>query len=191
MPKKEPPTRGYSSAKALLYAGLFSAVSGLSFGVLAAEAPNSLYNLAARWTDDSGKSVSLNEWKGKPVIITMAYSTCRKTCSITLRKLEVLQAALDRNKQDAEIVIVSYDPKNDTPRTWSEYRKQRGLQRNNWHFLTGDRQGTTSLSRMLGLADFWSYDGHILHDFKISVLNRSGVIEKQIGWQDLNVNNVF
>lgn len=172
-----------------LVAGLISAL--LVSGAQAVESAGSLYSLPATWTDDSGKVVSMSQWKGKRVIMTMAYSACRGRCSVTLKKLKEFQATLDRKDQAVEIVIVSYDPKNDTPRTWSQYRKRHKLQRANWHFLTGDRSGTLSLARMLGLANFWSEDGHIYHDFKISVLNAAGVIEKQIGWQDLNAKNVF
>jgi protein SCO1/2 len=128
---------------------------------------SSLYNAKIKWTDDNGQSVTLDQWKGKPVFITMAYSTCRKICSVTLKKLEEFQALLDHEKREAEIVVVSFDPKNDTPPVWTEYRKQHGLQRKNWHFLTGTDRDTQRFSRLLGLGDFWSYDGHILHDFRI------------------------
>jgi protein SCO1/2 len=151
----------------------------------------SLYGSAMQWTEDSGKVVSLDQWKGRTVIISMAYSTCRRTCSATFKKLEELQAALDLRKQEAEIVLVSYDPKNDTPETWAQYRRQRGLNRKNWHFLSGSERDTKQLSRLLGLADFWSYDGHVLHDFKISILNPVGVIIKQLAWQDLNIRDIL
>ncbi len=175
------------------FSGLFPLLISalLVSGAHATEPTGSLYNLPVTWTDDAGKSVSLAQWKGKLVIITMAYSACPRMCAVTLKKLEEFQAALDRKNQAAEIVIVSYDPKNDTPQKWSQYRKQRKLQRANWHFLTGDRPGTIALAGMLGLSNFWSEEGHIFHDFKISVLNAAGVIEKQIGWKDLNTKNVF
>jgi protein SCO1 len=159
----------------------------LGLSTQAAEfAPDSLYSVPMRWIEDSGRAVSLADWQGNTVLITMAYSTCRKTCSVTLRKLEELQAVLDRKNQRAEFIIVSYDPKNDTPQTWAAYRKQHGLARANWHFLTGNQENTKKLASMLGLGSYWSYEEHILHDFGISILNGAGGITKQIGWRSMS-----
>lgn len=151
----------------------------------------SIYDVPTTWVDDQNQQVTLADWKGSPVFITMAYSTCRKTCFLSLKKLEEFQAVMDEKKQSVEIIIVSYDPKNDTPKTWSAYRKQHGINRKNWHFLTGNEVSTKRLSRMLGLADYWSYDGHILHDFKISIVDGLGNITKQVDWHDLNSSNLL
>jgi protein SCO1/2 len=175
-------TSGHRHAMAgLLILGLVS-IPGP--GAMANDA--SLYNARIKWTEDNGQTVTLDQWKGKPVFITMAYSSCRKICSVTLKKLEEFQALLDEKKQTAEIVVVSYDPKNDTPQVWSEYRHQHGLNRKNWHFLTGTERDTQRFARLLGLGEFWSYDGHILHDFRISILDPYGAIERQVEWQDLS-----
>lgn len=167
------------------------AMAALGVATSAPARDASLFDLNSKWTEDSGAQVSMERWKGKPILITMAYSTCRKTCYLSLKKLEQFQSELDQKKLDAEIVIVSYDPKNDTPETWAEYRNTRSLHRKNWHFLTGNEQGTKQLSRFLGLADFWSYGGHILHDFKIAVVDADGVITKQVDWKSLQVGSIF
>ncbi len=174
----------------LLSATLLSAAALLP-ALPAQAAGTSLYAPAMHWTEDTGQVVSLDQWRGKLVLITMAYSTCRRTCTVTLKKLEQLQLDLDKQKRPVEIVIVSYDPKNDTPQTWAQYRQERHLNRANWHFLTGNEKDTKQLSHLLGLADFWSYDGHVLHDFKITILNPGGEATRHIGWEDLHVRNIF
>ncbi|MET3133983.1 protein SCO1/2 [Oxalobacteraceae bacterium GrIS 1.11] len=161
--------------------------AGVAAASPSAPASLSLYAQATHWTDDSGKTVTLDQWRGRPVLMTMAYSTCRRTCSLTLKQLEILQTGADRAGRAIDIVVVSYDPKNDTPVSWASYRRARGLSRTNWHFLTGGEGDTKRLSHWLGLADFWSLEDHIMHDFKISVLDADGNIVRQLGWQDLNV----
>lgn len=164
-------------------------VVGLGASVWAGSA--SLYDLPMKWTDDTGKTLSMDQWRGKTVIISMGYTSCRKTCPVTLTQLEAFQTVVDQRKQDVEFVIVSYDPRNDTPESWARYRKQRGLNRPNWHFLSGSEKDTKRLSQFLGLADFWSIEDHVLHDFKISILGKTGAIVRQVQWQDLKRSDLL
>ncbi|MGZ4955209.1 MAG: SCO family protein [Methylobacter sp.] len=141
----------------------------------------SIYRLPMNWTDDQGKLVSLDKWQGKPVIISMAYSTCRKFCPLTLLRLAEIQRLYDKRMIDAEFVVISYDPTGDTWQSWAEYRKTHGLHRNNWHFLTGSPEDTKTISQLLGM-DYWLYDDHVMHNFKIVRLNPNGEIERTLDW---------
>jgi cytochrome oxidase Cu insertion factor (SCO1/SenC/PrrC family) len=165
------------------------ALTGLALALCNGQAVHaleySLYSAKIKWTDDGGQSVTLDQWRGKPVLITMAYSNCRKICSVSMKKLEEFQKTLDERGQEAEIVVVSYDPVNDTPQAWRDYRSNRGLNRKNWHFLAGTERDTMRFAKLLGLDAYWSYHGHILHDFRISILDQNGVITRQVEWQDL------
>lgn len=140
-----------------------------------------LYQLPLIWTDDQGKSVSLSKWQGKPVIITMAYSTCRKFCPMTFARLVELQRLFEQRKIEAEFVVISYDPIGDTLQNWAQYRKIHNLHWNNWHFLTGTPDDTKTVSQMLGM-DFWLYDEHVMHNFKIVRLGPNGDIQKTLDW---------
>ena len=140
-----------------------------------------LYQAPMTWTDDQGKSVPLAKWLGKVVIITMMYSACRKYCPLTLAKLGEIQRLLDQRKLEAEFVVLSYDPQNDTWQSWAEYRKTHNLSRNNWHFLTGSLEDTKAISQLLGI-DYWLYDEHVMHNFKIIRLDQNGFIRKTLDW---------
>lgn len=141
-----------------------------------------LYQAPMQWTDDQGKPVRLSQWQGKPVLITMAYSTCRKFCPITLARLAEVQRLFDQHKIDAEFVVISYDPQGDTWQTWAEFRKSRHYERSNWHFLVGSEENTKTVSQLLGM-DYWLYDEHIMHNFKIVRLSPTGAVEKGLGWE--------
>jgi cytochrome oxidase Cu insertion factor (SCO1/SenC/PrrC family) len=106
----------------------------------------SLYAQPWTWTDDSGSQVSLSAWRGRLVFLSMAYSSCRNTCAMTFHTLNLLQSRLDRVGREAQIIIVSYDPKNDTAAAWTAFRRRRNLRRPNWHFLSGDPQTTDNAS---------------------------------------------
>ena len=87
---------------ALLVGGLFGAAG-------AAEAANP-YALPLQWQDDQGGAVRLEQFRGQPVLLTMAYATCRETCSYALRRLDQLQQEAARAGQALQIIVVSYDP---------------------------------------------------------------------------------
>ena len=139
----------------------------------------SLYNTPFSFLDDSGATVHLSDWRGKPMILTMEHSTCRFSCAISISKLKAIQAVADQKKIDIDFMIISIDPRNDTPETWRQFRKSRDEERSNWHLLTGDEATTNRVASILGIK-YWYMDEHVLHDFKILRLNAKGEIEKTI-----------
>jgi protein SCO1 len=166
----------------------FMAIAGLAAGgatvlpatVTADTIMSYLYRAPLRWTDDTGKSVALADWQGRPVILTMAYSSCRRTCSTTMLRLQEIQRVLDVRGKNAEFIVVSYDAEGDGPRAWMQYRQTRNLNRDNWHFLTGNKADTRRFAHLLGF-DYWFMESHVVHEFKIVVLDDKGVVSREIG----------
>jgi protein SCO1/2 len=142
-------------------------------------APFNFYALPEAFTNDQARTVHLSEWRGKPLILTMEYSSCRFMCTTTFSKLKAIQAAADQQNIQIDFMIVSLDPKNDTPQAWRQYRVSREVDRSNWHLLTGNDATTKEFAALLGIK-YWTMDEHILHDFKIVRLNARGEIEKEL-----------
>jgi protein SCO1/2 len=129
-----------------------------------------LEQLPQQWLDEQGQALALTSLGGHRVILSMAYSRCHHTCPTTLARMQRMQAALDKRGEQASFVIIGYDPDQDSPADWHQYRSNRRLKRNNWHFLTGTRQSVRQLAHQLGF-EFWIYDTHVLHDPRIVVFN--------------------
>jgi protein SCO1/2 len=142
-------------------------------------APFSFYTVPYPFINDRAQTVHLSEWRGKPLILTMEYSNCRFMCTTTFSKLKAIQAAADQQKLQIDFMIVSLDPKNDTPQAWRQYRISRGVDRSNWYLLTGTEATTKEFADLMGIK-YWYMDDHILHDFKIVRLNAKGEIEKAL-----------
>jgi protein SCO1/2 len=158
---------------ALLFGALLSAAG-------AAEAANP-YALPLQWQDDQGSAVRLEQFRGQPVLLTMAYATCRETCSYALRRLDQLQHEAAQAGQPLQIIVVSYDPANDNARTWTSYRQHHSYVRPNWHFLTGSDAATRELAGALDFR-YWAYDEHVVHDFKILLLDADGKVTRELTW---------
>lgn len=152
--------------------------------VLSTSAIN-VYNLSAQWVDEDGISGSLGRWKGHRLLLTMAYSQCREICVYTLQRVAELQQSAERNGQPIEVAVVSYDPRVDSPATWTIYRRHHHFTRGDWHFLTGDLQATQKFAKDLQFP-FWLYDEHVVHDFQILLVGPDGRIERTLNWASRN-----
>ena len=143
----------------------------------------SLWALPGLWEDDQGRQVAMSEWAGRPALLTMAYGSCRRICSTSLRLLDQAQAQADARGLDLSVIVVSLDPRVDTPAAWRQFRAERGLQRANWHFLAGT---PALIQRVAGLLQmkYWVYDDHVLHDLRIAAIDASGRIVARIDWVD-------
>ncbi len=177
-------TRAPSAVFALLCLGLWPALHhSVVYGAEPVSA-NVLNDLSMDWQDEHGAVVQLSQWRGKTVLLTMAYPTCREVCSYALHRLEELQRSADRADTPIEVVVISYDPKIGAG-TWSIYRRHHHLDRTNWHFLTGSVAGTRQFAKALQFP-YWRYDEHLVHDFKLLVIGPDGEIAKTLNWAARN-----
>ncbi|MGA9665451.1 MAG: SCO family protein [Gallionella sp.] len=141
--------------------------------------PLNLYSVPDSLVNDRNETVHLSDWRGKPLILTMEHSNCRFSCSVTFSKLKSIQTLADQKNIKIDFMIISVDPRNDTPAAWRQYRKSRDVERNNWHLLTGSEAATKVIANLLGIK-YWYMDEHVFHDFKILRLNAQGQVVKEI-----------
>lgn len=64
-------------------------------------------------TDQDGRRTSLTQYRGKVVILTFLYTTCRDTCPVTASQIK--GALNDLGPRAVPALAVSVDPVNDTP----------------------------------------------------------------------------
>lgn len=164
---------------------LLSTLSGAVSHASAGAEPVDLYQLALQWQDDHGNGVRLDQFRGQPVLLTMAYATCRETCSYALHRLDQLQHEAEQAGQPLQIVVISYDPVNDDARSWSNYRQHHSYVHPNWHFLTGTDATTRALAEALQFK-YWNYDEHVVHDFKILMVDADGRVARELTWPNRN-----
>gem|GEM_PF-1077991 len=133
----------------------------------------SVYDFPGTWTDDHGQKVSLAQWRGNRVFLTLFYTSCNMMiCPYSLGVLQKIQKKLDERSQQGEFVLVSLDAKKDKPRQLARFKKQRKFGEN-WHLLVGGQEQTEQLARVLKLNNF-AMDDHFIHDFRIYVLDGAG-----------------
>jgi cytochrome oxidase Cu insertion factor (SCO1/SenC/PrrC family) len=132
------------------------------------------------WTDIDGISHTFDDYKGRPIVMTMSYTACRKTCSASMLVLRKMQEILKRRGSEVAFVVVSYDPSHDSPAQWRRYRDARRLPAG-WHFLSGTEADTHQLADFLELK-YWIYDEHVMHDFRIVIFDADGKRKRDVLW---------
>jgi cytochrome oxidase Cu insertion factor (SCO1/SenC/PrrC family) len=162
---------------------LFSTLIALVALVCSASASAQLFSRfhTAHWTDIDGTAHTFDDYKGHPIVMTMSYTACRKTCSASMLVLRKMQEILARRGSDVSFVVVSYDPSHDSPEQWRHYRDARKLPKS-WHFLSGADDETRELADFLELK-YWVYDEHVMHDFRIVIFDADGNRKRDVLWE--------
>jgi protein SCO1/2 len=114
-----------------------------------------------RLRDQDGREVSLSAYRGRPVILTFVYSTCKDTCPA---QTQAIRGALDDLGHDVPVLAVSVDPANDTPsRARAFLVEQRMTGR--MEFLLGSRAELEAIWRAYGIrpqGDAFDHSAYVL-----------------------------
>jgi len=65
-------------------------------------------------TGPEGKTVSLEDFRNKVVLIYFGYTFCPDVCPITLSNLKLLMLDLGEKAEDVQVIFISIDPERDT-----------------------------------------------------------------------------
>jgi len=101
-----------------------------------------------RLHDQDGRPVSLRQFRGRVVILTFMYTTCRDTCPLTATQI---RGALDDLGRPVPALAVSVDPVNDTPERARSFLFQRGLAHDRMRFLLGSRAQLRPIWKAYGI----------------------------------------
>lgn len=143
----------------------------------------SIYNLNSELLDQDGKKTTLEKLKGQPVVISMAYTSCAYACPLIISHMQQLEKELEnQGKKKVHFVLVSFDPKKDTPNVIKQYAVKRKLSSRWAMYTSSSDKAPREIASLLGIKynkiDDVDYD----HSFIITVLDSEGVIQgQQIG----------
>lgn len=138
---------------------------------------NSVYQLQATLVDASGRPRKWSEFRGQPRIATMFYSSCPYMCPLIIESGK----AIDRSLTPAErarlgVVMVSLDPKRDSPAVLTALVKKRGIDAKRWTLLRPDPKDVRSLAAVLGIKYRVLADGEFNHTSVLILLDADGRI---------------
>jgi protein SCO1 len=135
---------------------------------------NSVYQLSLPLTDHQGRATKLEDWRGKPVMITMFYTGCQFVCP---RIVEALKHTEDGLSTKLPVLMVSLDPARDDVATLKAMADERGLDPKLWTLARTDARNVRKLAAMLGIQYRELASGEFNHSTVIILLDTEGRIK--------------
>jgi protein SCO1/2 len=123
-----------------------------------------------RFTNQLGKDVSQNQWKGKIVVANYFFTSCPSICPKLMYQLEKIQALSDKN-----VLINSFtvDPQRDSVAKLKSYADQHGV-KSGWLLLTGNKISLYKFARtdlMIDATDGDGGPGDFIHSERLVLID--------------------
>ncbi len=131
-------------------------------------------------TTQDNQPLAWADLRGKPVVLTFIFTTCRSECPILTAKLVDIQRRFSlEQKEIPQFVAVSIEPVHDTPKVLESYANNFGADLRAWSFLTGSPAAIAELARRYAVYVKRQPDESIDHTFLTSLIDSDGIIRVQ------------
>ncbi len=134
-----------------------------------------------RFMSAAGGVLFLEELQGKPLVISLIYTSCFHTCPMTTRHLaKVVKKAQEAlGEQSFNIALIGFDTENDTPSAMRYFGRQNDISGDEWKLLSTDAETRDRLIKELGFLYFPSIRGFD-HLVQATVVDAEGIIYRQV-----------
>jgi protein SCO1/2 len=131
--------------------------------------------------DSQGRPVSLSKYRGRPLLISMIFTSCHHVCpAITRHLASAVEAAREVLENDSfQVITVGFDTAVDTPDAMRVFAARQSVDDPSWDFLSGSEAAVASLVENIGFVYFPSPRGFD-HINQVTVVDREGVIYRQV-----------
>ncbi len=131
--------------------------------------------------DRRGRAVRLAGFRGRPLVVSLVYTSCARICSMSTRHLaravDVAREALGADS--FTVITVGFDSARDTPAAMARFAREQGIEDPRWRFLSGDAATIAALARDLGFAYQASPRGFD-HVLQATVVTAEGRVYSQV-----------
>lgn len=134
-----------------------------------------------KFTNELGRAVSINDFRGQALAITFFYTRCplpeycprlSKNFQEASQKLKTLTNA----PTNWHFISVSFDPQFDTPQTLKKYGELYEYDPAHWSFFTGPKEKITALAQGSGVT-YETEGGAINHNFRTLIIDPEGHLQ--------------
>ncbi len=134
-----------------------------------------------KFVDADGKTVSFADLRGKPVLVTLIYTSCADVCPAIIESLAPAAAAAEDilGKDSFTVLTIGFDTRNDTPERMRSFARAHNAGGGNWHFAASGQADMERLSTAVGFS-YFSSAGGFDHMAQVTVLDKTGTIYSQV-----------
>jgi len=133
------------------------------------------------FTNSLNRKVTLADYRGKPLVISLIYTGCADICPVVSETLaDAVEVAREAIGEDSfRVVTVGFDARHDTPSRMRAFARGHGLDMANWEFLSTDGDTVDRLAEDIGFVFFPSPKGFD-HMSQTTVIDPEGRVYRQI-----------
>lgn len=136
---------------------------------------SSLWRVTAEWSDQTGMTRSLSEFRGKVVISTMIFTHCAYACPRTMATLLELRDLLPGEMRDRiHFLLVSFDHQRDLPPVLQSYAAGQNLDPSAWTLLHGSADAVRTWAAATSIRYKQTDTGDFAHSNRILLLGPDG-----------------
>ena len=143
----------------------------------------SIYNLPEVWTTQNGDDIALKELKGNVLVVVMIYTSCKTACPILIKDMREIRKQVDaqipKTAKGVKYLLVSIDPKTDTPEHLKAFAKENNMDDDQWLFLRSNEEQTREFAAVLAVNYKQISPVDFSHSNIISVFNKKGELVSQ------------
>ena len=134
-----------------------------------------------QFIDRLNRTVSLQDFAGKPLVVSMIFTSCHHVCPTTTIHLDdaVRDAREALGEESFEVVTIGFDAARDTPDAMRAFAREQGINAQGWRFLSGSPETIAALSEDLGFQFFASARGYD-HINQTTIIDRDGAVYSQV-----------
>jgi protein SCO1/2 len=133
------------------------------------------------FTRADGRRMTLGELRGKPLVLSMVYTSCYKICPMTTRYLsgvvEKARAAL--GEDSFAVAVVGFDVDVDKPAAMQYFANKQGISDKGWQVLSASSDAVKALAGDIGFQYFASSIGFD-HLIQATVIDAEGRVYRQV-----------
>ena len=106
-----------------------------------------------QFRDRRGNPVTLHDYLGKPLLISLIYTSCYHICPTTTRHLaEVVRNSRSVLGDDSfNVLTIGFDTAIDNPVMMTRFAEAQGVDDENWKFLSGDPETINGITTGPGI----------------------------------------
>src|SRR5690606_23336524 len=142
------------------------------------------------------KEIELKELQGDVVVMVMVYTSCKAACPRLAADMREIEKQIPQDKKDGvTLVLVSIDPRTDTPERLRAFAKENEMESDQWLLLRGSEADTREFAAVLAVNYKRISPLDFSHSNIISVFDQQGeLVHQQEGLgvsSDLTVDTIL
>jgi len=136
---------------------------------------DSVYHLAAQFTDAQSHRFAWSSKRGQPQLVSMFYTSCKFVCPMIVESGKVIEQSLSADERARlGVTLISLDPKRDTPQVLARMQRERDIDPARWTLVRPDPLDVGAIAGLLGIRYRALSDGEFNHTTVLVLLDADG-----------------